>query len=544
MRQKTIIITLLISSMLAFQLNAQRRGLKSIQERDLKMHMDFLASDELEGRATGEPGLEIAARYLAVQSERMGLQPAPSEDDYFQYYTLQERTYDLEKSSITLQDSSGEKMVSQQQFFLLPGLRTDHIEIEGEVVFAGYGINDEQFNYNDFEGVDIRDKIVVIMNRAPMNKEGTAAQLGDKYSDMQSMQHKMPYIAAQQPRAIIMVFDPKSGVNSIEDMNPRIADYLATSRSLKKEDEEPVTEIPGPKIILAHRSVADAVMQAAGKSLEKVQQEIDNTLEPQSFLVDGLTARIELTMKKEDLEVPNVFGMIEGSDPELKEEIVLYLAHFDHVGTDLEGGVFNGADDNASGTVALLEIAEAFLAERKMPRRSIGFLWVSGEEIGLFGSAYFADHPLVSTELISTVINLDMVGRVAEHEDRESERNGLTIVGEDTVKVIGAKQSALLMEINEAALENMGLHGNYSYNDITHPERYYYRSDHISFARKDIPVLFYSTGTHADYHMLTDDPGKIAYDKFRRMTEFSFMVGYNVADYKDEITVDNPMSGW
>ena len=192
----------------------------------------------------------------------------------------------------------------------------------------------------------------------------------------------------------------------------------------------------------------------------------------------------------------------------------------------------------------MIEIAKAFLAEKKMPGRSIGFLWVSAEEIGLFGSSYFADHPMVPLESIAAVINLDMVGRVATPEDRQSEREGLTIVGRDSVKVIGALQSKVLMQINEETLEDMDLHGNYAYNDIHHPERYFYRSDHINFARKDIPVLFYSTGTHADYHMVTDDPEKIDYDKFLHMTKFCYLVGYNVADYKGEITVDNPMSQW
>lgn len=544
MIQKGIVLSLLVTFALSSPLNAQKRGLKSIQEQDLQMHMDFLASDALEGRATGEPGLDVAAQYLAVQAAHLGLQPAQGKDGYFQYYTLQERAYDREQSGITLADSTGREWVNHENFYLLPGIRKDHLEIEGEVVFAGYGVNDEQFDYNDLEGIDVSGKIVLIMNRAPMNEDGTVCQFGDKYSDMQGLRLKLPAIAMQQPLAIIIVFDPKSGISSIDEIEPQFADYMEKSRSLKTDEAMPVTEIPGPKIILAHRGLADQIMEAAGKSLAEVQREIDNTLEPQSFVVEGLTANIELTLKKTDREVPNVFGMIEGSDPELKDQMVMYLAHFDHVGTDGKGGVFNGADDNASGTVALLEIARAFMAEKTMPRRSIGFLWVSGEEIGLFGSGYFADHSMVPLEDLATVINLDMVGRVALPEDRESEREGLTIVGMDSVKVIGALQSALLMEINEETLEDMGLHGNYTYNDINHPDRYFYRSDHISFARKDIPVLFYSTGTHADYHMLTDDPGKIDYDKFKHMTEFCFMVGYNVADYKGEITVDNPMSGW
>jgi len=544
MTHKAIIISVLISCMSLFQLSAQKKGLKSIQEQDLKMHMDFLASDELEGRATGEPGLEVAARYLAVQAERTGLQPADPGTGYFQYYTLQERSYDRSQSGIALVDRAGDSIFNRQNFYLLTGTKKDHLEIEGEVVFAGYGIKDEELGWNEFEGIDISDKIVLIMDGAPTNEDSTVSQFGEKYNSMRGLRHKMPYIASQQPRAIIIFFSPKTGISSIEDVEPRFADYLERSMSLKEEDNDTVSEIPGPKIILAHRSLAEQVLEATGKSLEAVQREIDNTLEPRSFLVEGLTATIEVTMKKKDLDVPNVFGIIEGSDPELKNEMVLFLAHFDHVGTDGQGGVFNGADDNASGTVALLEIAEAFLAEKKMTGRSVGFLWVSGEEIGLFGSAYFAEHPMVPLEKIAAVINLDMVGRVVQPEDRQSERGGLTIVGRDTVKIIGAQQSALLMKINEETLEEMELYGNYKYNDVNHPERYFYRSDHISFARKDIPVLFYSTGTHADYHMLTDDPERIDYEKFRRMTAFSFMVGYNVADHKGAITVDNPMTKW
>jgi len=248
--------------------------------------------------------------------------------------------------------------------------------------------------------------------------------------------------------------------------------------------------------------------------------------------------------REKDLVVSNVFGLIEGSDPLLADEVVIYVAHYDHVGTDGKGGVFNGADDNASGTVALIEIAEAFMKEKKRPARSIGILWVSAEEIGLFGSRYFSEHPLVPAEKIAAVINLDMVGRTKTIEDDQSERVGLTIVGGDTVKVIGGLQSKVLMDINKKSLEEMGMIGNYEFNDLSHSERYFYRSDHINFAMKDIPVLFYSTGTHKDYHLVSDEEKLIDYDKFLKMTRFSYKTGYNVADYQETIEVDKPMSEW
>ncbi len=523
---------------------AQKRALESIITEDLKLHMDFLASDELEGRSTGEKGLEVAARYLAGQAEHTGLKPMNGELGFFQYYSIEERTYDWEKSGISIISEKGKRTVNKKAFYLIPGIQNDRLTLEGQVVFAGYGINDEAFNYNDFSNIDISDKIVMIMNRAPMNAEGTECKFGSKYMEMQNFQYKMQNIMMQGPKAILMVFDPKSGMNSIEDLDPGISKYLSSSISLKKEETENKPDYPRPRMILVHRDLADHLLENSGTSLEKLQAEIDESLEPGSFQLEGIKVEIDLIMKNTEHDVPNVFGVIEGSDPLLKNEFVIYLAHFDHIGTDGEGGVFNGADDNASGSVALIEIADAYMKEKNLPERSVGFLWVSGEEIGLFGSGYFADHSLVPIENIAAVINLDMVGRTKTDEDRHSDRDDLTIVGGDTVGVLGGLQSKLLMDINTKTLNEMGLIPDYTYNNLDHPARFFYRSDHINFARKDIPVLFYSTGTHADYHRVTDDPGKIDYDKFLTMTKFAFKVGFNVANYKGKITVDNPMSKW
>ena len=527
-------------------LHAQKKGLESINELDLKRHMLFLSSDELEGRDTGEPGLQVAARYLAVQAESLGLQALDKDKDYMQSYIIQEKAYDRENSRITITAADSSLAPGTEPFYIIPSPGGDHTAIEGEVVFAGYGINSEEHSYNDFENIDIQDKVVLIMNRAPMNEEGTEAQFENgKWTGMQNFQYKMQYIYSQQPRAVMMVMDPKSGMQSIEDINPAVAKYLSKSRSLKAEDEQEDGS-PGnpPGMVLIHRQVADQLLASSGKDLKDLQMEIDRNLVPQSFLLEGTSVKIELSMKTTDLEVFNVFGLIEGSDPALKDEVVIYMAHYDHLGTDGKGGVFNGADDNASGTVALIEIAEAFKMEKKNPGRSIGILWVSAEEIGLYGSQYFADHPLVAREKIAAVINLDMVARTKTEEDVLSTRSGLTIQGGDSLKVIGGLQSKVLMKINEETLAEAGLVGNYKYNNLTDPNRYFFRSDHINFARKDIPILFYSTGTHNDYHMVSDVEESLDYDKFLRMTRFCFKAGLNVAQYKGPIKVDNPMSTW
>jgi hypothetical protein len=545
MKRFQYLIAFLFVFVSVLPLSAQKKGMESINTNDLKRHMQFLASDELEGRDTGEPGLQVAARYLAVQAESLGLQALDKDKDYMQSYIIQEKAYDRENSRITITAADSSLAPVTEPFYIIPSPDGDHTIIEGEVVFAGYGINSEEHAYNDFENIDIEDKVVLIMNRAPMNEEGTEAQFENgKWTGRQSSQYKMQYIFSQQPRAVMMVMDPKSGMQSIEDVNPAVAKYLSRSRGLKAEDEQTGTTGNPPGMVLIHRQVADQLLASSGKNLKDLQLEIDRNLAPQSFLLEGTSVKIELTMKTSDLEVFNVFGLIEGSDPALKDEVVIYMAHYDHIGTDGKGGVFNGADDNASGTVALIEIAEAFLKEKISPGRSIGILWVSAEEIGLYGSQYFAEHPLVAREKIAAVINLDMVSRTKTKEDELSTRSSLTVQGGDSVKVIGGLQSKVLMKINEKTLAEAGLVGNYHYNNLTDPSRSFFRSDHINFARKDIPVLYYSTGTHRDYHMLSDVEESIDYNKFLKMTRFCYKAGLNVAQYNGPIKVDNPMSTW
>jgi len=399
MKHLRLILTVIAISLIVVPVQSQKKGLESINQKDLKKHMLFLASDELEGRDTGEPGLEVAARYLAVQAENLSLRPADTENGYYQPYIIEEKGYDREQSSITIHSEGEDSLVNQESFYIFPSPQGDEMLIEGEVVFAGYGINDDAHNYNDFENIDVEGKVVLIMNRAPMNEDGTLMQFDhDKWSGMQNMQYKLPTIFQQGARAVLMVFDPKSGYQSIEDLSPGIAKYLGKSRTLKNEEGSSDMPGMGSNLVLIHRNVAEQLLSGSGYKLEDLQNEIDQNLAPRSFALEGTSVKVRLLMETRDVVVSNIFGMIEGSDPVLKNEVVIYLAHYDHVGTDGSGGVFNGADDNASGTVALIEIAEAFKKEKKRPKRSIGFLWVSAEEIGLFGSQYFADHPLIPAE--------------------------------------------------------------------------------------------------------------------------------------------------
>jgi hypothetical protein len=544
MKTIRIILNCLLITSLSAGMFAQKAAQKSIRIEDLKKHMQFLASDELGGRNTGECGLEVAGRYLAVQAGYLELLKAPGSEDYFQRFGIIERSLDFQKSEVTVLSDDTVTCRLHDPFYVFPQMQSDSFSVEGEVVFAGYGIHDMENSYDDFEGIDIEGKIVLIMDQGPMNEAGDEVRFGEgRWSGEWSIRNKLPYIISQGARAILFVFDPKSGYRSLDEQSPAIAEYLKNSMTLEEEAGIRYS-LEHLHTIIVNANVADQLLAGTGRSLESLQMEIDSTLVPRSFVLEDKSVRIRLVEEEKRIEQRNIFGWIEGSDPVLKDQIVIYLAHYDHIGTEGEGGIFNGADDNASGTVALLEIAEAFRTRKKAPPRSIGFLWVAGEEIGMLGSAYYASHPLIPLEKTCAVINLDMVGHTKTPEDVASNRKNLTIVGGDTVKVIGALQSKVLMKINQETLEQTGMTGNYSYNSASDPERYFYRSDHISFARKDIPVLYYSTGTHSDYHRVTDEEGRIDYNKFLKMTLLGYSVGNNIAGYPGNITVDNPMSGW
>ena len=298
------------------------------------------------------------------------------------------------------------------------------------------------------------------------------------------------------------------------------------------------------KILFIHREAADALLQESGKTLAELQDEIDASLEPRSFIVPG-TVNVYTRYNREEKPVPNVAGLIQGRDPELRKEVIVFTAHFDHVGSNSRGEVYSGADDNASGTAALIEIGEAFVRLQKNLKRSVLILWLSGEEIGLYGSRFYTDNPFIPLDQTVANVNLDMIGAVRTARDTGliySEK--VSVLGMDSISVIGGHQSSELLDIHNYSTKKLGMASDFSMNSPDHPYRYYYRSDHYNFAKNDIPVLFYSTGIHVDYHKPTDNYGRINFTKLEKVTELAFLVGYRLAIRAERIKVDNPYSGW
>jgi len=509
---------------------------------DLESYVTFLASPLLKGRMNGEEGLEIASLFIASQAKLLGLKPANG-NSYFQPYQVNEKIMDPEKTMVQIISKAKDTITLKEPLFqLLPTGPSDFI-IDGEVVFAGYGIKADKYSYNDFDNLNTEGKIILVMERAPMSEDGKTCQFKEPgWSSDMSFQLKLTTLIYSKAKAILFVPDPKSGFQSIAESMPGFAGYLKSKVSLKGGEEEAVNPFMSamPKVIFISRKVADALLEDSGNSLEELQKSIDATLKPHSFEISGKKLKItEVSFSKEKV-LNNVAGYIEGSHPELKNEIIVFSGHYDHIGGS--GDKINtGADDDASGCAALLSMAEAFQSLKKKPLRSILFLWVSGEEVGLFGSKSYVENPLFPLENTVADLNMDMIGRVKGVADTT---DGTPMTGPNCVFVITDSQSKELRAIADDVDKKSRLDFDYSLSGKDHPLQLFARSDHYNFVEKDIPVLFFTTGLHTDYHTPRDIVEKIDFEKMELVTKTMYEIGLTLANRKTRLIIDNPFSSW
>jgi hypothetical protein len=514
---------------------------KKITASDLESYVSFLASPLLRGRKDGDDGLEIAAQYIASQAKIIGLKPANGQS-YFQPYPVIKKSMDPAKTSIQIISENKDTVTMKDPFFqLVPTGPSDFI-IDGEVVFAGYGINATKYKYNDFVNLNTEGKILLVMDRAPMSEDGKKCQFEEpNWTTSLNFQMKLTALMFSRAKAILFVPDPKSGYQSFSESSPRFTDYVNSSVTLKSEKEVVNTFMQTmPKVIFISRSVADAILKGTGHSLEQLQKNIDSTLTPNSFLVTDKQLKItEVTFKEEKI-LNNVAGYVEGDDPVMKNEVVVFSCHFDHIG--VTGTTVNpGADDDASGCAGLLTVANAFQSLDRKPLRSILFLWVSGEEIGLFGSKWYVNNPLFPLDKTIADLNLDMIGRVKGVADTTDD-NPMT--GPNGVFVITDNQSRELIEIANEIDKKSLLDFDYSLSGRNHHLQLFSRSDHYNFVKKDIPILFFMSGLHTDYHTPGDVVEKIDFKKLELVTRTVYEIGFTVANKKTRLVVDNPYSSW
>jgi len=520
MLKKSLFLSLLIPVALSAQSDfssvTSEELAATIQAAEMKAHLDILASDEYEGRETGTAGQKKAAAYISSYFYTLGLPAVGENNSYYQQIAYTAENWD----KISLEAN---KKVFRHlwDYVSFPATNQDKGDQRyDEVVFLGYGIDDKR--YSDYQDVDVRGKVVMAYLGEPLREDSTSWITGTKQITEWSTDWRLKLKAAKRWGAAgILLIDWQIQKTIAEERRVLLSPGFRIGRG-----EEPEKHFANN--VLISPGIAQEIMGNRYKKVVKARDRILQTGVPQSVT---LKCDLVLTQDKRIRQIigENVLGYIEGTDPNLRDELVVVTAHYDHLGKK-GPEVFNGADDNASGTSAVLEIAQALATAKEKgygPRRSVLCLLVSGEEKGLLGSLYYVENPVFPLEQTIANVNIDMIGRTdLMHAGNP---NYIYVIGSD-------KLSDELHEINErmnATYSHLQL--DYTYNADDDPNRYYYRSDHYNFAERGIPAVFYFSGTHEDYHQPTDDADKIEYEKMENISRLIFHVTWELANRDQRI---------
>jgi hypothetical protein len=473
---------------------------------EIKQHITYLASDELEGRMTGTEAVYKAADYLKDEFESYSLSPLFN-GSYFQEFPFIEKlelgnNNEFVIEFINVNSPGGRYSKIGEEF--IPLSFSDNLSISGKVVFAGYGISAKDLNYDDYAGVDVKDKIVIVFRNHPDMKSPHS-----KFEQYSSLRYKTTNARDKGAKGIIFV-----------NTSDKTDDPLVP---LRYDDAGRITGI----------SAASVKRELLGFiPLKDLQLKIDSTLTPDSYIIesDNLTIELETEVKEVKGTSVNVGGIVKASNNKFPGEYLVIGAHFDHLGWGGQNSLYtgepsihNGADDNASGTTGLLELAEKFSSIKDKIDRDIVFIAFSGEELGLLGSSYVVNNFPLPIENDITMINMDMIGRLNDKKD-------LIVYGTGT----SSKWKSLLDDKNE-----------YDFN-LTFNDEGFGPSDHSSFYGKKIPVLFFFTGTHTDYHKPSDDVEKINNNGEENVVKYVYDVALSIvnSDSKpDYISVEKKDTG-
>ncbi len=464
------ILLLLLVSLLAAQDKSRNAN---ITAEEIKAHLNYLASDAMKGRFTGSPEERKAGDYIKAQFESYGLKPAFN-GKWFQEFPFIEKVEMTKKNSITLKSGTKKIALKVKKDFSVLGF-SGKAKVAGELVFVGYGISAAKLNYDDYAGIDVKGKIVIAIKSHP--EHDSSRSEFDRFTTLRNKANN-----AKDKGAL--------GLLIVNGWFPKNDDVIAEPR---------YDGAPGMKdfpVVQISRAIADELLKGESLVFADLQKQIDASKKPQSFILKNTKVELSAEVNEVQKIARNVGGLLEGNDPTLKNEYIVIGGHYDHLGIDqmkessmykgADKQIHNGADDNASGTTGVLEVAEKLAANKGELKRSIIFLTFSGEELGILGSTYYTNNPSVDIKSITAMLNMDMIGRL-------NGEKSLTIIGAGT----SSKWKEMLNQKNsygfKLAMSDGGSGG----------------SDHQSFSNKSIPVLFFFSGTHSDYHKPSDDVDKI-----------------------------------
>lgn len=482
---------------------AENEKVLSAAATRMQADVTFLADDAQEGRGAGTKGLDRAADFIAKRFEEIGLKPPPGGDGYFQDFTIPGKVDLGEAQALKVSGPDGFAAEGKLKESFTPLAVGIGGKVEGaDIVFVGYGITAKddalKLEYDDYAGLDVKGKVVLMLRREPQLNDDESKFGGRQTTTYATFRHKATNAFQHNAAAVILVND-KAGLRDAED---QLVAFEAAGGGGSR--------IP---FVMATRAWADALLKAAGKpALAEIEDKIDKDLKPQSFPLDGFKADLAVEITRDDYKLKNVIGVLEGSGP-LADETIIIGGHYDHLGNGVQGGslafgsndIHNGADDNASGTALFLELARR-LAHREdpLPRRVV-FMGFSGEELGLLGSHYYCEHPLYPLDKTVFMVNFDMVGRL-------SDDSALSVLG------VGTSDGM------DAILESLGAAAGFKLKLTAGASDGLGGSDHQSFMAKRVPVAFFFTGLHSQYHRPSDDTPLINFAGMSRIADFTEQV--------------------
>lgn len=510
-----IISLLLLSANVFSQTDIPLKYAETITQADLKKQLTIVASAEMEGRETGTEGQRKAAAYIESQFKEIGLKYPEALKGYQQYYPL------LKDTLIPKNFKLGKENLEYGKDYILLAGSSEKEEFKSKnIVSAGYGIDDEK--YNDYKDKEVKGKVVLVLSGEPM-EDGKSLVSGTARRSVWGYSMSKKAEAAKKHGAVAVIY-----INTAWDSIPS----MLAENSKKGTLYFPHLNEPAKltTVIMTPRSLKNILGENESSKILALAKD----KKPLNSISFEKNIKTKLAFKKRStvINASNVIGYVEGTDK--KDEYVFLTGHYDHLGK--RGDViYYGADDDGSGTVTVIEMAEAFAKAKQDghgPRRTVVFMTVSGEEKGLWGSEYYSDHPVFPLEKTTVDLNTDMIGRIDPNRNYGDSTNYIYVIGND-------KLSTDLDPISKAVNEKFTkLELDYKFNDPKDPERIYYRSDHYNFARKGVPIIFFFDGIHKDYHKPSDTVDKINFDIMEKRARFIFLTAWEMANRNEMLKRD------
>ncbi len=507
----------------------ERKMANAITAAQLKDYLYYVASDEMGGRDTPSNGLDLTAKFIGTMLSRWGFKPAGDNGTFFQRIALKTEAIDALNTVLQVGE---QKYVLNDDFFRVGGNGTAS---NAPLVFGGSGWMVKAKNIDTLAGVDAKGKVVVLYSDGSRGRYLTAPPSGVTQDDLKGVKgtdwaDAVTNAASKGAVGVILVASPQlqGAWGQIRGFYSRGSTF---PEKLREDSGNNTNNIP---VFLASQKIGDAIF--AGESADKTSKTAF-TINKNATLNSASISGTKYTQ--------NVVAVWEGRDAVLKNEYVAIGAHYDHVGTNPnargDDKIFNGADDDGSGTVAVLSIAESLAKAKKRPKRSVLFVWHCGEEKGLWGSEYFNKFPTIDIKKVVTQLNIDMIGRSRKTDDTNAKNKDLS--GENEIYVIGSEMmsstlGAITKGTNDAYLK---LNYDLRYDDPKDTNRFFFRSDHFNYAVNGIPIVFWFDGIHEDYHGAGDEPQKIDYVKMEKITRTIFLTLWEISNLKERPKVDKQL---